>query len=248
MVEGIEGITGPLIGENDDTPPAVASPPAAASPPPEKAGGTDPATSTTPASPVPQPDPYAADKVAAYEFLMNDPEMREFVQLRMKQRMGEAPTPQPLGSATAPIVQPGQGDAVSREEYNALADQLRGVVGRMATTEIESFRAATPGFTGELETQTGQLMRDYGLPLEKAYPLAQVLKNGGVLPAGQRTATALPAEAGPGGGGQRTTGPVDPMAAVHEKIKALPQNKQRFESALDLVIRGAIDQEAARQR
>ncbi len=209
-----------------------------AAPKPEVVAGS-PAVPSEPDATGVQPgqsDSHLQQRADAYDWLMQDPAISAIINENVAARLGQ--TPQAAAAAA-----PQQGEPqVTRAEFDQMKADLARTANEGAQRTILDFQATHPDFVpnSQVRNITGAIVRQYGLPLEQAYHLANVQLNGGKPVAASPPATAAPAEAGPGGGGSRTpAGTPDVMEDVLEQVERLPQSPRRFEDALGLVIKAA---------
>jgi len=227
------GTTGELLGESDGDQLGGGSPQSVV----ETGSPVAPTESDALGAQPEQPDARLQEQANAYEWLMQDPQLSAMINENVSARLGQTPQVEP----TAVPAESG----VTREEFNRLQTELQKVTNQAATKTINDFAAGHPDFIGELRNTTGAFVKQYGLPLPQAYYLAQMQLNGGKPVAQQRTATTLPAESGPGGGGARVaSGPVDIMAEAQEEVNRLPQSPRRFEDAVGIMIKAAQQKHA----
>lgn len=183
-------------------------------------------------------DPRLPEKAAAFDFIMQDPALASLVNDQINIRLGRKPASS--RESAKPVEKPGTSDTISRSEFEELRLGMRQLVETLATERLQTFKNAHPDLVNELEVRTGQIISQYGLPLEQAYLLAKAQMNGGVPAGVQRKAAVLPSEAGPGGRRGRSETKPDHMQEARKKIERLPRTPRRFEDALDIALRAAM--------
>lgn len=231
------GSIGALIGEDDTeaTPADGENQQEALSGQEDSAVAPDATTSRTQNREQP-PDPRLAQKAELYDYIMSDPTLSSAVVDRFALQTGTAPQQQ---TAPEPAEQQGSSEYVSRAEYDKLQQSVRALATRNAQHEWNQFTAKHPDAV-QHQDRIANYVVNHGLPLEDSYRLA-IAQNGGGSSDRQQQATVPSVEAGPGGGGMRTSTAPDVMQMAQDRVKSLPQSKNRFEDALNIVAKAALE-------
>jgi hypothetical protein len=223
------------------TPPAQTPP---ASPTPEvDATGTPPTQTTEPGRRGESTLDYETQRKAeGYDLLMNDPHTRAAIETAIAGKLGEVPEP---GRATTPATPPpgtsGDGEYVTREQFNQVQDALRKVVTHFAEQQVTELRTKYPDFQS-LEPQIAPIVKaNPNLSFEQGYLLARQARDGGKPAPAPRQAAPPPTETGPGGGGTRTHEAPDPIARAQERMRSLPPGSRQLEDALRIAYDTALE-------